>query len=333
MLKRLLAPDEQKDWGYALQLVDNADEQSSLKQSRDCLVRRKRGALGLGKCSSLDTAWSWRVSGEGILFHGGRRLHPSQCLWRTNVTLPILSSCEADEEDSSSRLVRFSLVRYHTSSKTATLAVEEDIREQTRIKEEMKQQRDEEKEQEAERHPVTSVDLAHSHALEPLMHPDLKPSSRLLFAPVGGASSSLKQSPMLPHNLLKAASPVLLALDKKNSPQPPPIERSAPVKLRKMPTHPYIVAANDNVWKDPQTGLEFRTDLCEYLGHDRKESGRHTITGVGQYTRTVFNVKVCVVCLSNIDCLRAEIRMLSRMPLLLLGLWRGVICIQARRFG
>ena len=61
-----------------------------------------------------------------------------------------------------------------------------------------------------------------------------------------------------------------------------------------MPTHPYIASAKNNVWTDPQTGLEFQTDLCEYLGHDRKESGRHTLTGVGQYTRTVFNIKVCL---------------------------------------
>jgi hypothetical protein len=61
-------------------------------------------------------------------------------LWRTNATTLILSSCEADEEDSPSRLVRFSMVRYHTSSKSATVerVFEEEIRqkEEARIKEE-----------------------------------------------------------------------------------------------------------------------------------------------------------------------------------------------------
>jgi len=306
LLRRLLLADidQEKDWGYAFQLVDTNDDTMSLRKSRDCLVRRKRGAstLGLGKCTSLETAWSWRVSGEGILFHGGKRLHPSQCLWRTNATTPVLSSCEADEEDSSSRLVRFSMVRYHTSSKSATVerVLEEEMREeQTRIRKEERQQQleDEVKVDEKESHPVTSVDLAHSQASDPLMHPDLKPSSQLLFAPIGGMPSSSKQkAAMVPRNILKGASPILLTLDKRDVVVPPPptveAKRSAPVKLRKMPTHPYIAAAKDNVWTDPQTGLEFRTDLCEYLGHDRKESGRHTLTGVGQYTRTVFNIKV-----------------------------------------
>jgi hypothetical protein len=190
--------------------------------------------------------------------------------------------------------------------------VEEDIREQTRIRQEMKQgqHEKEEKQQERERSPVTSVDLAHSHASEPLMHPDLKPSSQLLFARVGDASS-LKQRPMVPRNLLKGASPVLLVLDRKDVPPPPPVERSAPVKLRKMPTHPYIAAAKDNVWKDPQTGLEFHTDLCEYLGHDRNESGRHTLTGVGQYMRTVFNIKVCVLLLLLWNVLLAQLQTLT----------------------
>lgn len=300
---------EEKDWGYALQLVDTNEDDSPLQRSQACLVRRrKRGTtLGLGKCTSLETAWSWRVSGEGILFHGGKRLHPSQCLWRTNGTTPILSSCEADEEDSSSRLVRFSLVRYHTSSKSATVerVLEEEYRqeEETRIKEqeERRQQKEEEEKQQSDDH-VKSVDLAHSHASEPLLHPNLKPPSQLMFTPVGigGASFSTRQASATPcTNILKAASPVLLALDNRREAVPVPaapptteVKRSAPVKLRKMPTHPYIAAAKDNVWTDPQTGLEFKTDLCEYLGHDRKESGRHTLTGVGQYTRTVFNIKV-----------------------------------------
>lgn len=321
-----MAPDDsEKDWGYALQLVDTNEDDSPLQTSRACLMRRKRGdeSLGLGKCTSLETAWSWRVSGEGILFHGGERLKPSQCLWRTNETTPILSSCEADEEDSNTRLVRFTMVRYHTSSKSATVerVLEEEYRreEETRIKQRQQQEeRKRQQEQDAQEqlhnhHPVTS-DIAHSHASEPLQHAELKPTSQLLFTPVGfgGASLSSQQaSTTRPRtNILKNASPLLLSLDKRDAvpvPAPPPTleaKRTAPVKLRKMPTHPYIAAAKDNIWTDPQTGLEFRTDLCEYLGHDRKESGRHTLTGVGQYTRTVFNIKVSllVVLLSILYC-------------------------------
>jgi len=62
--------------------------------------------------------------------------------------------------------------------------------------------------------------------------------------------------------------------------------------LRKIQTNPYIAASNNEQWTDPKTGLVFRTDLCQYLGHERKEVGRHTLTGVGQYTKTMLNIKV-----------------------------------------
>ena len=71
----------------------------------------------------------------------------------------------------------------------------------------------------------------------------------------------------------------------------------------RIPIHPYIelsVYSNNvggggkktNYWEDPKTGLRYPTDLSSYLGHDRKVTGRHTLVGVGQYTRTVFNIKV-----------------------------------------
>jgi hypothetical protein len=59
----------------------------------------------------------------------------------------------------------------------------------------------------------------------------------------------------------------------------------------RMHVHPYIAASENEVWKDPSTGLEYFTDLCDYLGRDRKEYGRHTLTGVGQY-RKGYVVKV-----------------------------------------
>ena len=62
----------------------------------------------------------------------------------------------------------------------------------------------------------------------------------------------------------------------------------APHRLRKIPVHPYIEASKGTgIWKDPQTELNFFTDLSEYLGHDRKETGKHTLMDVGQYTRTM----------------------------------------------
>lgn len=67
---------------------------------------------------------------------------------------------------------------------------------------------------------------------------------------------------------------------------------SAKPIVRKIQTNPYIAASKDERWVDPQTGLVYRTDLCQYLGHERKDAGRHTLTGVGQYTKTMLNIKV-----------------------------------------
>ena len=60
----------------------------------------------------------------------------------------------------------------------------------------------------------------------------------------------------------------------------------------KMPVHPYIKASKDEIWVDPMTSLEYPTDLCRYLGQTKKDAGRHTLMGVGQYYRTAFNIKV-----------------------------------------
>ncbi len=73
--------------------------------------------------------------------------------------------------------------------------------------------------------------------------------------------------------------------------------------VRKIQINPYIAASKEERWKDPQTGLVYSTDLCRYLGHERKDVGRHTLTGVGQYTKTMLNIKVRSVsllgCLSD----------------------------------
>lgn len=67
---------------------------------------------------------------------------------------------------------------------------------------------------------------------------------------------------------------------------------SNPHRPRKIPVHPYIQSSKDFVWVDPLTSLEYPTDLCNYLGHTKKEAGRHTLMGAGYYLRTAFNIKV-----------------------------------------
>ncbi len=83
---------------------------------------------------------------------------------------------------------------------------------------------------------------------------------------------------------------------------------SNPHRPRKIPIHPYIQSSKDFVWVDPLTSLEYPTDLCTYLGQTKKEAGRHTLTGVGQYYRTAFNIKVygAALYVSKRDVLAAQ---------------------------
>ena len=56
-----------------------------------------------------------------------------------------------------------------------------------------------------------------------------------------------------------------------------PARNLAPHRPRKIPVHPYIAASKSGMYEDPDTGLKFPTDISEYLGHDRKVTGRHTL--------------------------------------------------------
>jgi hypothetical protein len=59
----------------------------------------------------------------------------------------------------------------------------------------------------------------------------------------------------------------------------------------KMAVHPYLQAAQNEIWKDPSTGLEYATDLTVHLDRNRKDHGRHSLMGVGQYVKG-FVIKV-----------------------------------------
>lgn len=76
---------------------------------------------------------------------------------------------------------------------------------------------------------------------------------------------------------------------------PPHMHQEAPLKPRKIPIHPYIAASKDGIYEDPSTGLQFPTDLHSYLGHERKVSGRHTLMGVGLFTKTMLKIKIYAV--------------------------------------
>lgn len=185
-------------------------------------------------------------------------------------------------------------------------------------------------------HLPKTMTTSQSHASSPALHPDLKPSSQLLKTPIatagGGAmqpqkkkaSALLRDShPGLMMDNARVVSQVTsrqkpgMVLDSNNQrliSKPggsapnhqllhhPHLPKSlqqdeTPHKPRKIPVHPYIAESKSGVWTDPQTGLEFLTDLCGYLGHDRKMTGRHTLMGVGQYLRTMLKIKVYGVAL------------------------------------
>lgn len=124
--------------------------------------------------------------------------------------------------------------------------------------------------------------------VEPAMFPELKVQSNLLFPPRKPDSSPSLQRPNLSVRVLTHASPNLIAHQSRTNASPPNHNHNAPVsKIQRIQTHPYLNAAQHDIWTDPSTSLEFRTDLQDYLGYD---NGRHTLTGVGIYRKYVIKV-------------------------------------------
>jgi len=161
----------------------------------------------------------------------------------------------------------------------------------------------------------STVDVAHSHASQLVRHSPLLelnlagpllsrlPSKEARIASDSSPFSAWKDSnPILfVDNGLQKGSGMkkpkeVAAVDTRKAKiaQPSPQLGSAPQtpgRLR-MEMNPYIAHSKDEIWVDPQTGLEYHTDLCQYLGHERKEHGRHTLVGVGQFMKTMLKIKV-----------------------------------------
>lgn len=162
--------------------------------------------------------------------------------------------------------------------------------------------------------------------------------------------SSHKSSPAVPENTLsltyfKKVNPILLAngniglAPEKNpttttKPVDPPTAMATPPStrplIRKIQTNPYINDSVDEKWTDPQTRLVYHTDLCQYLGHSRTEVGRHTLTGVGQYMKTVFNIKVRWCWSSTSAWSRPRGFLTMSFSSNFLGIWRSLLRFQTR---
>ena len=112
----------------------------------------------------------------------------------------------------------------------------------------------------------------------------ISPKDNSGASPIGSKKNDMRRTPTITtSNSLRPMTHTIDNLSPSLSEKP---------LVRKIQTNPYIAASKDERWIDPQTGLIYPTDLCQYLGHTKKEVGRHTLTGVGQYTKTMLNIKV-----------------------------------------
>lgn len=262
-----------------------------------------------------------------------------ECLGRNASKAAILMPCSGTKAPSIpesaselERILQIGLVRQATADSILAADARRSLAEKVEAKQEEPATPEPER-----RFPPSPFDIAHSHAAISGQRVELKTSTGRTSLS-NKSSSSSTPAPPTSHPLLyfKDTNPILLAtgtlgLTQDESSNKPNAKKTISVKsdktatgkvgtsttlppsggsanrpskpiIRKIQTNPYISESKDERWIDPQTGLVYHTDLCRYLGHDRKEVGRHTITGVGQYMKTVFNIKVRVLSSSEHMC-------------------------------
>jgi hypothetical protein len=143
--------------------------------------------------------------------------------------------------------------------------------------------------------PSNRGDVAHSHARQPMNKKKTmkQPPNKL---PLAFFQNS---HPLLLLNVPKQQKPSTTTSTTRATPDTP----SLVFESRKIHVHPYIAASKNERWTDPQTGLEYFTDLTLYLGRNRKEHGRHTLMGVGQYYKFMMKVYGVAYYVSKRDTL------------------------------
>jgi hypothetical protein len=287
-------------------------------------------SLSLGKCQSWEDnhVARWTIDGRGIVYalpdeDSIPRLatQPSTaCLWRTNETGVLIAPCSPAKEvtktriystDGNRAIAQISMIRYiptkvaeeranrmRQQMEAATLAKdistkEEEIVDYVVTDEHFPDSR-------LSKPILRFADLAHRHASEPIHHTQIKTKAvKTNFA----MSTSTPKAKEKKHTLfsLQDTNPILFigaqlsdpsTFNSQTTAKAVPSTGSHNYKLLRLQTHPYFSTAKNNIWTDPQTGLGYPTDLCTYLGHDIKRDGRHTLTGVGYYMKTVLNIKV-----------------------------------------
>jgi len=171
-------------------------------------------------------------------------------------------------------------------------------------------------------HVPHSMTASESHAHASLHHLELLPMNSLRIPPDTATNLLKGGNPLLFHSKDATSSSNFNNLNKNihsslggggggasilrdnTVTTPISISRSDPTKqtnkhhIIKIPSHPYITESKGTgIWTDESTELKYPTDLVAFLGNERKTHGRHTLMGVGQYTRTVFKVKIYGVAL------------------------------------
>lgn len=301
---------------------------------KECLTRRRKDNKLVFVSCSQERAWSWQFNENGVLHfekpksNNRRTSQPKRllnkhrtldCIAR-NSTEAFLLTCNGKPskyDDKEGRVVHISLVRQATSNSSQQLQSEsESPLDDERIPHEIIIEEPKEERMSINRLP-SHVDIAHIHASGPAVQAELRAASSrraILTRHKESEAPPIQERP--PLRFLIDTNPILLAngksatrMNPKNDSVKPTTQGtgSSPKSLvRKIQVHPYIESSKDGVWTDPKTGLTYRTDLCNYLGGERKEHGRHTLTGVGQFMKTAFNIKV------RNNAVAAVIDMLSR---------------------
>jgi hypothetical protein len=281
--------------GWRLQIVDGDHRQ---RKRSECL-RNMEGRISVERCSNIFSIASstWDVKGDGSI-QSLRVLNAPLCLMRRNQSAT-LASCH----DSLQQKVHFAFVRYRAVAVQAAHFVQSSNAPYRSKATDL-----------AEAHatstrlsfyPNSDSDMPHAsaqadaHATR-LLQPSAPHNPATDVVPKKRGSVSLKSlhetNPIL---FLGAKSQTSTLLVSKASSTADKTQRwkskasHSPTLQgrRRMEVHPYIAASTNEIWVDPQTGLEYRTDLCQYLGLDRKAHGRVTLMGVGQY-RKGYVVKV-----------------------------------------
>jgi len=283
---------------------------------KECLTRRrKNNQLVLVPCSQ-ERAWAWHFNEDGIMYfrkprskshtydekqkklikkHGKKTM---ECLGRNATNAAVLIPCDGlqipTETQERGRVLRIGLVRQATSLPRIT-------------RKEVEVTSPEREPPPAERFPPSQIDKARSHASTTSGQKEkLKGATRMVSFATSKSPTPVPETTLsLPYfksvnPLLLASGNIGLAPEKTSTPSKKAVDTPASMtstttqsrpSIRKIQTNPYVNDAVDERWTDPQTQLVYRTDLCQYLGQSRAEAGRHTLTGVGQYMKTVFNIK------------------------------------------